>query len=189
MSRDNSLNIGTGCWLDGRGSISRRTRYFSSLYSVQTGSGALEAPYPTSTGMNWSGLEADHSPSSSAKVEKGGNVPPLPILHYGVVLNEVSRETTLALPFYLSAGCIHDHRQHSLPELSLELFKRMGISWNYSADNMVHQISECWNWAVPDFLATTNLKSHNYKVKYPFIGRLTPSFPDLESIICGIGTW
>jgi hypothetical protein len=60
---------------------------------------------------------------SSAKVEKGGTIPPLPILLYGVVPNEVSRGTTVALPFYLLVGYIHDQSQHFLPELSLELLE------------------------------------------------------------------
>jgi hypothetical protein len=123
MSRDSSLNIGTDSWLDGWGLIPCRARDFSSLYSVQTGSGAHEACYPIGTGVNWSGHEAGHSPSSSAKVEKGGTVPPLPILPCGVVLNEVNRGTTLASPFYHLVGYIHDHGQRILPEMSIEILE------------------------------------------------------------------
>jgi hypothetical protein len=49
--------------------------------SVQTDSGAHTVSYPICTrgfspGLKWQGLEADHSPPSSAEVMKGGAIPP-----------------------------------------------------------------------------------------------------------------
>jgi hypothetical protein len=53
------------------------------LNSVQPGSGVQTASYPKNTvalspGVKRPGREADHSPSSSAKVKNGGAKPPLP---------------------------------------------------------------------------------------------------------------
>jgi hypothetical protein len=47
MSRDSSVDIGTGYGLDGRGSIPGRGKSF--LHSVQTGSEAHPASYPMGT--------------------------------------------------------------------------------------------------------------------------------------------
>jgi hypothetical protein len=60
-------------------------RDFSVLHTVQTGSGAhlafcrmgLRALSP---GIKWPGHEADNSPPSSAEVENGGALPPLPYM-------------------------------------------------------------------------------------------------------------
>jgi hypothetical protein len=59
------------------------TGYFSPSYRVQTGSGVDPAPYPMGTvgfppRIRRPGREADHSPPSSADVEKSGAIPPLP---------------------------------------------------------------------------------------------------------------
>jgi hypothetical protein len=59
-------------------------REFSLLHRVQTGFWAHPASYSKipgaiSTGVKQPGLEADHSPPSSAEVKNGGAIPPLPI--------------------------------------------------------------------------------------------------------------
>jgi hypothetical protein len=78
MSRDNSVGILTGYWLDGRGSIPGTSKiYFSVLHSVQTGAGVHPASHPMGT----------RGPPSSAEVKKGGAIPPPPIRLHGVVLN------------------------------------------------------------------------------------------------------
>jgi hypothetical protein len=59
-------------------------RDFSLLHNVQTGSGAYPASYPVGTGGDFPGVrrpgrETDHSPRSSAEVNKNdGAIPPLP---------------------------------------------------------------------------------------------------------------
>jgi hypothetical protein len=68
------------------------TRNFSLLHNVQTSYRANTATYimvtgHCFTGVKWLGHEADHSFLSSAEVDNGGAIPPLPIHHHGVVLN------------------------------------------------------------------------------------------------------
>jgi hypothetical protein len=86
-SRDRSVRISTGYEMDGRGSIPGKTRDFTLLYSVQTGSGAHQASYPMGTGVKRSKREADHSSPSSAEVKNGGAIPPSPMWLHGIVLN------------------------------------------------------------------------------------------------------
>jgi hypothetical protein len=69
-----------------------RTRNFSVLHIVQTGSAAHSVCYRMGTGVTFSkvkapGREADHSPQSSAKVRNGEAIPILQFLLYSVVLN------------------------------------------------------------------------------------------------------
>jgi hypothetical protein len=52
-------------------------RDFSLVHSVETGSGAHPA-YPMGTKASFPGGKADHSPPSSAEVETGGAISPLP---------------------------------------------------------------------------------------------------------------
>jgi hypothetical protein len=55
LTRDSSVDIARGYWLDGRGLIPGRGKMFFLLHSVQTGSGAYPASCPMGTG-GWSGL-------------------------------------------------------------------------------------------------------------------------------------
>jgi hypothetical protein len=85
----------TGCgWKPGV--VFPTVRGVSLLFSVQTGSGVHPASYPT---CNWScfpGPKANHSPPSSAEVENGGAVSPLPPCLHGIraVLDKLSRGIT-----------------------------------------------------------------------------------------------
>jgi hypothetical protein len=63
-----SVGITTGYGLDGWGSIPERSKIFSLLHSVQTGSGGLPASYPMGTGYSFSG---------GKEVKNGGAIPPL----------------------------------------------------------------------------------------------------------------
>jgi hypothetical protein len=75
---DNSGGIATGYGMDGRGSIPGKSKRFSSLHSVQTGSGAHPALYPMGAGGSFPRgkkrpeREADQSPPCSAEVKNGG---------------------------------------------------------------------------------------------------------------------
>jgi hypothetical protein len=57
------------------------------------------------------GREADHSPPSSAEVKNGGSMPLPPIRLHGVVLNELSQNTTFTIyifaVFFNLEGYIH----------------------------------------------------------------------------------
>jgi hypothetical protein len=82
----------TGYGLDDQDLIPCRGKRFSSLHSVQTGSGAYLAFYPVGTGalsqgVKRQGREANYSPPSSAEVKNDGDIPPVPIRLHGVVLN------------------------------------------------------------------------------------------------------
>jgi hypothetical protein len=77
VSRDSSVSIATGYWLDGRGKI----------FLFSTASRA--ALRPTQPPIQWvpgvlalkvkrPGREADNSLPSSAEVKNGGAIPPLP---------------------------------------------------------------------------------------------------------------
>jgi hypothetical protein len=82
------LNITTGCTAWVRFPV---WQYYSSLRSVQAGSGA-HPPYPVGTGGSFpeikgQGREADNSPPSSIEVKDGGGIPPLPLRLHGIVLN------------------------------------------------------------------------------------------------------
>jgi hypothetical protein len=70
-------------------------------------------PRALSTGIKWSGREADHSSSPSAQAKNGGTVPPLPIRLYGAVIN------------YSSTGIF-------LPLLLLIFFSRCHFTWGLS---------------------------------------------------------
>jgi hypothetical protein len=50
VSRDSSVGIAAGYWLDGRGSIPGKGKIFSLFHSVQTGKGAQPASYLMGTG-------------------------------------------------------------------------------------------------------------------------------------------
>jgi hypothetical protein len=82
-SRDGSVGTATGYELNGRGSIPGLGKIF--LFST----GFRPAIGPTQThsqwvreaislGIKWPGREADHLPPSSAAVNNGGAIPPLP---------------------------------------------------------------------------------------------------------------
>jgi hypothetical protein len=69
-----------------------RSKLFSLLYNVQTGSGTNPVSYTMGTGGCFlmgevGGSEADHSPPSSAEVKNGGALSSLPIRLHGVVLD------------------------------------------------------------------------------------------------------
>jgi hypothetical protein len=73
----------TGNGLNGRDSIPGRNMRLSLIISVQTGSAAHPAFYPTVTagfipGIKRPGLQADHSPPSSTGVKNVANIPQLP---------------------------------------------------------------------------------------------------------------
>jgi hypothetical protein len=79
-SQDNAVDFAMG-WtavILPRARARQRARYFSLLPTVQTGFGAHPASYTTGTRGSFPGCEADHSPSSSAKVKNGGAISPLP---------------------------------------------------------------------------------------------------------------
>jgi hypothetical protein len=61
-----------------RGSIPSRSKIFSLLYIVQTGSEIHPDSYPVGPGIERPGREADHASPSSAEVKSGGTIPPLP---------------------------------------------------------------------------------------------------------------
>jgi hypothetical protein len=68
--------------------FSVRAKNLSLLHSVQTGSGAHAASYPTSTGCSSSrlkrlGREAGHSTPSVAEVKSSGAIHPLPYTSSG----------------------------------------------------------------------------------------------------------
>jgi hypothetical protein len=70
--------VGTGYVLHGPGLIPGRVR-FSLLHSVRTDSGDNQTSYPMSTRDFFPGRpKSDHSPPSSAEVNKVGAIPPLP---------------------------------------------------------------------------------------------------------------
>jgi hypothetical protein len=84
-NRGSSVSIGYGP--DDRDSIlGRRWDLFSPRHSIQTDSGAHPAYYSIGTGggggsfpvVERPGLEADHSPPSSAEIRLRGAIPPLP---------------------------------------------------------------------------------------------------------------
>jgi hypothetical protein len=52
-----------------------------------------------SLGVKWQGHEADHKLPSSAEIKNGGGIPPLSMRLHSVVLNQLSKGTTLPLPF------------------------------------------------------------------------------------------
>jgi hypothetical protein len=100
---DSSVGIETGYKLHGRGSILGRSKRFSVLCSIQTGSGPHSSSYPIAAGAvspcvkrHW--IEADNTPPSSVEIKNGGAIPPIPIRLYGMVLDELSIGTTLRLP-------------------------------------------------------------------------------------------
>jgi hypothetical protein len=49
-------------------------------------------------GVKWQGLEANHSPSSSAGIKNDGAITPLPLRLHGVVLDSLSTGTNSFLP-------------------------------------------------------------------------------------------
>jgi hypothetical protein len=64
----------TGYWLNDWGLIPGRSKTFSPIHSVESGSGPHPASYPMETedyfsGKNWPEREADHSPPYSAEVK------------------------------------------------------------------------------------------------------------------------
>jgi hypothetical protein len=83
-SRDSSVGIATGYWLDDTGFDSRQKEDFSLLHSAQAGSGAYPTSYPMGTrsffpeGKAGGRREADHSPPASAEVKNGGPIPHSP---------------------------------------------------------------------------------------------------------------
>jgi hypothetical protein len=64
--------------LDGRHSIPSRTRNFSALYNVQTGSEVHPASYSMGTGGSIPGGKAGRLSPPRAEVKNGGAVPSLP---------------------------------------------------------------------------------------------------------------
>jgi hypothetical protein len=57
-SQDSSVGMATDCSQDGRDSILSRTKEFSVLHSLQTGTGAHPVSYPMSTGTYFPGGNA-----------------------------------------------------------------------------------------------------------------------------------
>jgi hypothetical protein len=81
-SRDSSVSVPTGYWLDGQGSIPSKGKIVSLLHNIQAGSGAQPASYPMGTGGDFLGtkllgLQADPFLPSSAEIKNGGAIPPL----------------------------------------------------------------------------------------------------------------
>jgi hypothetical protein len=90
MTRDNSVGIATGYWLDDRGSSLDRYKVLSLFQVIQTGSGAHPASYPMGTGGSFLEVkrlehEADHSPPASAEVKNIWTYTSIRL--HGVVLN------------------------------------------------------------------------------------------------------
>jgi hypothetical protein len=80
-SRNSSDGIATGYRLDCLGSIpGRGKRFFSSPRCPDQLWGPPSLLFSGYLGVKWWGHEADHSPPSSARVKKGGAIPPLPHL-------------------------------------------------------------------------------------------------------------
>jgi hypothetical protein len=78
MTGNETLELGVrGYRLDDWVLIPNRGKRFSLLCSIQTGSETHTASCPMGTGVKQPGHEADHSCSSSAKVDNGGAIPPL----------------------------------------------------------------------------------------------------------------
>jgi hypothetical protein len=82
LTQYTAVDLATGYWPDGRGSISGWGKNFL-FHSVQIGSGAHPASYTKGTGALSSGIkrlgrEADHSLPSSAEVKNGKAIRPLP---------------------------------------------------------------------------------------------------------------
>jgi hypothetical protein len=84
LSRDSSVGIAGCCELDGGGSIPGRGKIFFSYPQCPDWQwGPLNL---VSNGLRWlffngierQGIEADHSPPSSAELKNGGAIPPLP---------------------------------------------------------------------------------------------------------------
>jgi hypothetical protein len=95
-SRDSSVGIALGYGLDDRGSkvpFPAGAGNFSLHYRVQHGPGAHPVSYPMGTGGSFSGvkrpgLEADHSPPSSAEVKNAWNYTSIPPVRlHSVVLS------------------------------------------------------------------------------------------------------
>jgi hypothetical protein len=89
--QESSVDVATGHWLDGRGSISGKGKRCSLLCSAQTCSEAHPASFPKgigdSLGTKLPGLETKHSLPSSAAVKNCGAIFHYPIRLHGMVLN------------------------------------------------------------------------------------------------------
>jgi hypothetical protein len=83
---------------------------FPVLHVVQTASGAYPAYYPMGMGTKQPGHEADHSPSSSAEVNKTWiyiSIPPIRL--HSVVLSKLSTEIAfLTLSISMSSRLVLD---------------------------------------------------------------------------------
>jgi hypothetical protein len=82
-SRNISVDIATGYGLQGRGSIPGTARSFFYSTASRPTLGPTQPPLQwvqgnLSPGVNRLGRETDHSPPSSAEVNNGGTIPPLP---------------------------------------------------------------------------------------------------------------
>jgi hypothetical protein len=80
---EGSVNIATGCGLDGRDSIPGKGKKIFSSPKSRPALGPTQppiewAPEALSPGLKWPGREADHLPPSSAEVKNGGAIPLLP---------------------------------------------------------------------------------------------------------------
>jgi hypothetical protein len=75
-SRDSSVDIATGFWLDSPGSIPGSARFFSSPQRPEWNWGSPILLSNGYQGIKWQGHEAAHSPPFSAEVKKGGAIPP-----------------------------------------------------------------------------------------------------------------
>jgi hypothetical protein len=85
---------------------------FSLLHSVQTDYEAHPASYPgaLSMGVKWQGCEADHLPPSSAKVKKGGVIPPLPHMTSWHSVQIIKHRDNFTFYLYQSVSLVNDYR-------------------------------------------------------------------------------
>jgi hypothetical protein len=117
--------MATGYGLDGRGSIPGRSKNFSLLNSVHTGSGVTQPPIQwASSGLSLRekrpGCVVDHSPPTCAEVKKGGAVPPFPRTPSWRSAPLITQRGNFILPFLLldcfetDTDCEHFVRGESL---------------------------------------------------------------------------
>jgi hypothetical protein len=104
--RDSSVSIATGYGLDGRGFDPRQGQLIF-LYSTASEPALVPFKPPIERvsadlfpGLQRPGREDDHSPPSSAAAKNGGTILHSPIHLHGVMLKELSTETTLPSSLY-----------------------------------------------------------------------------------------
>jgi hypothetical protein len=102
ISQKSSVGIATGYGLEGRDSIpGGRKRFFSTPQCPDELWGSPNflsngwVPRFLPLGVKQPGLEADHTPPSSAEVSNGGAIPPFSLRLHGFVLNYARGELYL----------------------------------------------------------------------------------------------